>query len=100
DGISHFIWANGDVTPPRVNAIHQAGGLVFGWTINDLGTASAMDDFGIDGIITDRAEEFAGAPLFSAPLSNDRFQPQSRLLVRLGRSVILGTSASGHTARS
>lgn len=100
DGVSHFIWANGDITPVMVNAIHQAGGLVFGWTINDLATTSALSDFGIDGIITSRADEFAGSPLFSAAVSTDQFQPPNRLIVRLGRSAVLGTSVSGHAARS
>jgi hypothetical protein len=100
EGVSHFVWSNGDVTPAMVNAIHQAGGLVYGWTVNDLGTVSALNEMGVDGIITDRAEDFSTAPAFSSPCQIDRVRPQNQMVVRPGCSAVLAAAAPAHTARA
>ena len=95
DGVSHFVWAWADITPGMVDAIHRGGGLVFGWTVNDLGTTAALSDMGVDGVITDRSEDFAAAAPFASPLLGDRVQPQNRIVVRSGGGAVLAAAAPG-----
>ncbi len=98
DGVSHFVWANPNIDAATVNAVHQAGGLVFGWTVDDPGTIAALSDLGVDGIITNRSADLATTPVFSSSLGTDQVQPPIHAVVRPGSSAVLETAASGHVA--
>lgn len=47
-----------DVTPARLQSVHNAGLLVIPWTVDDLDTAQMLIDLGVDGLITDRPDLF------------------------------------------
>lgn len=99
DGISHFVWSFANLPPETVGLIHQNGGLVFAWTINDLATTAALDDRGVDGIITDRSVEFTSESAFTSPSDNDQVRPQNQIVLRPGRSGVLSAAARGHPGR-
>lgn len=99
DGVSHFVWSFAGLTAESINLIHQNGALVFAWTINDMGTTTAMSDLGVDGVITDRSMEFAAEAVFAAPFTGDQVQPQNRMVLRTGRTGVLSAAAGGHAGR-
>jgi glycerophosphoryl diester phosphodiesterase len=99
DGVTHFVWSWSDLTAEAVAQIHQGGGLVFAWTINDLGTLSALNDRGVDGIITDHAVDFANDAAFASPFASGQVLPQSRMVLPLRRAGLLSAAARGHAGR-
>jgi glycerophosphoryl diester phosphodiesterase len=48
-----------------VAAVHGAGGRVIAWTVNSVGTARQLAEWGVDGICTDRSDIMLAA--FSLP---------------------------------
>jgi len=99
DGISLFAWSWSNLPTETIDLIHQSGGLAFAWTINDLGTTAAMNDRGVDGIITDRSVEFSAEPAFASPLGTDQVRPPYQMVLRLGRSGVLSAAVRGHPGR-
>lgn len=98
-GVTHFVWSAADIDARLVVSIHQAGGLVFGWTVNDLGIVATLSEAGVDGIITDRSAEFATAPAFASPMGGDRVEPPNHTVIRMGRWGMLAAAAPAHVAR-
>jgi glycerophosphoryl diester phosphodiesterase len=49
-------WGQADLTPPAIQAAHEAGLKVWSWTINLPERARELTAAGLDGIITDRAD--------------------------------------------
>jgi glycerophosphoryl diester phosphodiesterase len=98
DGITYFAWSYASLPQETVDLIHQSGGLVFAWTINDLGTTSALNDRGVDGIITDHSIEYSSESMFASSLASDQVHPQNQLILRQGGSGML-SAALGHLGR-
>jgi glycerophosphoryl diester phosphodiesterase len=44
------------IDQPLVDRIHETGGRVIAWTVNDRAVARAFDEMGVDGICTDVAD--------------------------------------------
>jgi glycerophosphoryl diester phosphodiesterase len=40
------------VTPRLVSRVHEAGGQLYVWTVDDAGRIAALEDLGVDGVIT------------------------------------------------
>lgn len=99
DGITHFVWAADAIDAPTVQAVHRVGGLVFGWTVNDEGTVARLNALGADGVVTDRATDWADESSFASVVSVDRMQPPARTVVREARSAMLHTAAAGRSGR-
>ena len=53
DGLN--VWAGQQLDKKMIDQIHDAGLLVYCWTVNDAKKAQNLMDWGIDGITTDRA---------------------------------------------
>jgi glycerophosphoryl diester phosphodiesterase len=99
DGITHFVWGAADIDASMVQAVHRAGGLVFGWTVDDDPTVGRLNALGVDGIITDRAADWADDQAFACALGTDRPQPPARSVVRPGRSAMLSAATAGRFGR-
>ena len=56
DGAS---WQHPIVTAERVDALHNKGGRIFAWTVDDLPTMRHLLDCGVDGITSNRSDLFA-----------------------------------------
>ena len=54
----HLLW--GLIDPAVVGEAHRRGLAVIAWTVNDLETMSRLASWGVDGIISDFPERFAG----------------------------------------
>jgi len=44
------------VTPRFIERVHDAGAEVHVWTVNDPADMTRLLDFGVDGLVTDRAD--------------------------------------------
>jgi glycerophosphoryl diester phosphodiesterase len=47
------------VTPRLVRAVHQAGGELYAWTVDDPGQITRLERLGVDGLITNDPRLFA-----------------------------------------
>jgi glycerophosphoryl diester phosphodiesterase len=50
------------VSPRLVSAVHEAGGQLYVWTVDDAAKIAALEELGVDGVITNDPRLFeAGA---------------------------------------
>ncbi len=49
------------VGPSLVRAVHQAGGRLLAWTVDDLSDARRLAGLGVDGLITNHPDELAAS---------------------------------------
>jgi glycerophosphoryl diester phosphodiesterase len=52
-------WEHPLLTEERVSRLHEIGVRVFAWTVDDVETMQRLISYGVDGIISNRAERFA-----------------------------------------
>jgi glycerophosphoryl diester phosphodiesterase len=54
DGLN--VWAGNMLNESMVRQVHDAGLLLYCWTVDDMQRAAKLMDWGIDAITTNRAE--------------------------------------------
>jgi glycerophosphoryl diester phosphodiesterase len=58
DGLN--VWAGNMLDESMIRQVHDAGLLLYCWTVNSLEKARKLSDWGIDGITTDRVGRING----------------------------------------
>ena len=73
-------------TPALVRAVHDAGGELYVWTVDDAGDIRRLEAMGADAVITNDPRLFALAPLIRqvAALKSAGSAPARRAVTALG----------------